>query len=75
MTEKHAVEARSQERYLTGWRAVRLFLKEREIPAPMHVTYSNIADYTDWRVVPDLENVSGRLGQLRVGESRQFPAI
>ncbi len=50
---KHKFSHRTTERYLTGWRVLRMFLEEREVAIPRQLTYQNCSDYLDWRMKPD----------------------
>jgi len=53
---KREVEGRTQERYLTAWRMLRMFLDEHGIIGPGHLTYQNCSNYLAWRAVPDKRN-------------------
>jgi len=58
-----SVSGRSQERYLSGWKTIRLFLTENDIPAPMFVTYQNCSGYVEWRAAPDIKNGKYKAGK------------
>ena len=46
-------EGRTQERYLSAWRNLRLWLEESNLPAPRNITYQNSATYVKWRADAD----------------------
>jgi len=61
-TIEDKTKGRTTERYLTAWRMLSLFLKDREIEAPHQVTYKRICDYVKWRSTPDPANGKYKAG-------------
>ncbi len=54
---------RTRERYLTAWRTIGLFLKERHIYRPLQLTRSDCLAYPVWRQVPDRKQGKYRAGR------------
>ena len=50
---KDRTEGRTQERYLSAWRNLRLWLEESKLPSPRNITYQNSATYLKWRAEAD----------------------
>lgn len=47
------ISGRTQERYLSAWRSLRLFLEEKEILSPRQLTYQHCSEYMPWRLKPN----------------------
>lgn len=54
---------RTQERYLSAWRSLRIFFEEKEITAPRQLTYQHCADYMPWRLKPNKARGKWRAGR------------
>lgn len=53
---KSNLTRRSQERYITAWRTIRMWLDHGKITEPKHVTYKFCCTYVPWRLTPDKRN-------------------
>lgn len=51
---KYKFRAKTQTRYLTCWRSLDIFLREKKIKRPDQLTRAHCFEYLDWRADPDL---------------------
>jgi integrase len=62
LLSKYAV-GRTQERYFTAWRTLKLFLKEQQIYRPIQLTRIHCLAYPAWRQKPDHKQGKYRAGR------------